>query len=126
MAHPQAEEDVFPICDEHEVSCITYSPLGAGFLTGKYTPDRDQLPAGTRFDVIPGHCDVYFSDEGFRVVEQLRARSKSIGLSMAYLVGAWATSSPHVACTLFGARTSDHVDNALAALAAERGSEFGV
>ena len=125
MAHREAEEDVFPVCAEHEISFITYSPLGAGFLTGKYTPDRDKLPEGTRFDVIPGHCDVYFSDEGFRTVEQLRARSEKLGLSMACLAGAWATRSPHVTCTLFGARTVEHVDNAIACLeGAERGDLF--
>ena len=125
MAHPEAEEDVFPVCAEHEVSFITYSPLGAGFLTGKYTPDRNQLPAGTRFHVIPGHCDEYFNDEGFRAVERLQARSKALDLSMAYLAGAWVTRSPHVACTLFGARTREHVDNAIASLeASERGELF--
>jgi len=118
MAHPAAEKDVFPVCAEQDVSFIAYSPLGAGFLTGKYTPDRNKLPSGTRFDVIPGHCDVYFSDEGFRAVEQLRERSKRLGVSMAYLAGAWVTRSPHVGCTLFGARTCAHVDNAIAALEA--------
>ena len=125
MVHPEAEEDVFPVCCGHEVSFLAYSPLGAGFLTGKYTRDRSKLPAGTRFDVIPGHCDAYFSDDGFRVVEHLHARSKQLGLSMAYLAGAWVTRSPQVSCTLFGARTCKHIDNGIAALeAAERTGLF--
>ena len=65
LAHREAETDVFPACAERDVSFIAFSPLGAGFLTGKYTRDRQQLPPGTRFDVIPGHCDVYFSDDHF-------------------------------------------------------------
>jgi len=118
LAHREAETDVFPVCVERDVSFIAYSPLGAGFLTGKYMPDRQQLPPGTRFDVIPGHCDVYFSDDGFRAVERLRARSEQLGLSMAYLAGAWVTRNEQVTCTLFGARTCDHVDIAIAALKA--------
>lgn len=125
MAQRESEENIFPICTEQEVSFISYSPLGAGFLTGKYTPDHDKLPPGTRFDVIPGHRDIYFTDEGFRVVDQLRARSKKLGLSMAYLAAAWASRSPHVACTLFGARTCEHVDNGIVALeAADRKDLF--
>jgi len=118
MVHREAEEDIFALCAEHDVSFIAYSPLGAGFLTGKYTPNRDQLPIGTRFHVIPGHCDVYFSDEGFQVVEQLRANSDRLGLPMAYLAGAWVSQNPQVACTLFGARTCKHVDNGCATLEA--------
>jgi aryl-alcohol dehydrogenase-like predicted oxidoreductase len=115
MAHREVETDIFPVCAEQDMSFIAYSPLGAGFLTGKYTPDRRNLPAGTRFDVIPGHCDVYFSDEGFRTVDQLRKESERLGLSMAYLAGAWVTRNQHVDCTLFGARTCEHLDNAIAA-----------
>lgn len=118
MAHFEAEEDVFPVCGAHDVAFIGYSPLGAGFLTGKYTPDRDQLPERTRFHVIPGHCDVYFSDDGFRVVEELRAEAERLDVSMVYLAGAWAARHRQVACTLFGARTLDHVDNGLTALKA--------
>ena len=125
LAHRTAEEDILPVCAEQKVSFIAYSPLGAGFLTGKYTPDRDQLPSGTRFHVIPGHCDVYFSDEGFQVVDQLRKKSAKLGLSMAYLAGAWVTRNSHVGCTLFGARTCEHIDNAIAALeAADRQDLF--
>jgi aryl-alcohol dehydrogenase-like predicted oxidoreductase len=116
LAHREAEDDLFPGCGRHEVSFIAYSPLGAGFLTGKYTPDRKKLPPGARFHVIPGHCDDYFSDEGFAVVEELRAKADELGQSMAYLAGAWAAGNPRVACTLFGARTTKHVDNAIACL----------
>ena len=48
-----------------QIGVLTYSPLGAGFLMGKYTPDRSAFPKGTRFDVVPGHADVYFSDRNF-------------------------------------------------------------
>jgi hypothetical protein len=46
--------------------------LGAGFLSGKYTPDRNAFPKGARFDVVPAFADLYFTDEKFRVVDQLK------------------------------------------------------
>ena len=113
----EPEEDLFSICAQQQVSFIGYSPLGAGFLTGKYTPDREALPTGSRFDVIPGHCDVYFSERNFRIVESLRRKSEELGQSMASLAAAWVVSSNRVDCTLFGGRKIEHLDSALAALA---------
>lgn len=114
----EAETDVFPICEAETVSFIGYSPLGAGFLTGKYSPDPNQLPKGTRFDVIPGHVDVYFSDKAFQIVEALKTESETTGVSMVQLAARWALRHPTVHCTLFGARKVEHLDNALTALAA--------
>lgn len=115
LACRDPEPDVFRICQENGVSFIAYSPIAAGFLTGKYTPDRDSLPAGSRFAVIPGHCDVFFTDRNFRIVEQLREKSEQTGQTMATLASAWVTSSPNVACTLFGARKIDHLLSGVAA-----------
>ena len=116
LATPEAGTDSFPACAEHEITFMAYSPLGAGFLTGKYTPDRDNLPERTRFHVVPSHCDVYFSDRNFRVVEELRGRAAELRESMAYLAGAWVVGQSAVGCTLFGARSTAHVDNALRSL----------
>ena len=116
LARPEEERSSMPVCDRHQVTFLAFSPLGAGFLTGKYTGDRGRLPAGTRFDVAPAHCDVYFSDRNFRVVERLRAKATELGESMAYLAGAWTVSNPSVGSTLFGARSTAQVDNALRCL----------
>ena len=116
LARPEEERSSMPVCDRHQVTFLAFSPLGAGFLTGKYANDHSKLPDGTRFDVAPGHCDVYFSERNFRVVERLRAKAAELGESMAYLAGAWTVSNPSVGSTLFGARSTAHVDNALRCL----------
>jgi len=109
----EAETDIFPICRAENISFIGFSPLGAGFLTGKYTADKNALPSRSRFDVIPGHCEVYFSDQSFDRLEKLRDLSKRTGHSMVFLAAAWAIASPDVTCTLFGARTTTHLENAV-------------
>ena len=115
LACPEEERDSMLVCTEHGITYLAYSPLGAGFLAGKYKNDRDALPERTRFYVIPGHCDVYFSERNFRVVEQLRAKAAEVGESMVYLAAAWVVANRSVGSTLFGARTTAHVDNALRA-----------
>jgi aryl-alcohol dehydrogenase-like predicted oxidoreductase len=115
LARPEEERDSMPVCTGKEITFLAYSPLGAGFLAGKYTADRDALPDRTRFHVIPGHCDVYFSERNFRVVERLRAKAAELDESMVYLAAAWVVASRSVGSTLFGARTTAHIDNALRA-----------
>ena len=93
----------------------SYSPLAAGFLAGKYTPDRTKFPTGTRFDIMPAHADVYFSDHNFRVVERLRELAAELGIPMVRLAMAWAMTHPDVTTVLIGARKTEHIDNALLA-----------
>ena len=116
LAAPEAQEDLFPICRQEQIAVTTYSPLADGFRAGKYTPDRSKFPGGSRFHIIPGHADKYFSDRNFRIVGQLRRKSEELGLPMVRLAMAWAMSHPDVTSVLVGARNTSHIDNALAAL----------
>ena len=65
LANAAARLDILPFCLERKIATMTYSPLAAGFLAGKYSPSRDSIPKGSRFDVIPGHIDIYFSKKNF-------------------------------------------------------------
>ncbi|MFN7919939.1 MAG: aldo/keto reductase [Bryobacteraceae bacterium] len=116
LAIRDIETDLLPVTQRESIGVITYSPLGAGFLTGKYTADRNAFPKGTRFDVIPGHADVYFSDHNFAVVENLRKASEQSGIPATKLAMAWVLRNPSVDVVLVGARTIAHLDNALSAL----------
>jgi aryl-alcohol dehydrogenase-like predicted oxidoreductase len=111
LIEPDDEEEMFPLCHSEGIAVTPYSPLGAGFLTGKYTRDRTQIPKGTRFDIKPSHVDVYFNEKNFRIVDRLRAKAAETGLPMVRLAMAWAMTNPLVTSTLVGARTTDHIDN---------------
>ena len=124
LADPGAQDELFPLCRREEVGVTSYSPLAAGFLTGKYTPDRNDFPRGSRFDVIPGHADIYFNDRNFRNVERLRALSDAKGLPMVRVAMAWAMGHPDVTSVIVGARHTGHLDNAFEALALRTDSEL--
>ena len=94
----------------------SYSPLGAGFLTGKYTPDRSRFPEGSRYHIVPAHADIYFSERNFKVIELLREQAERSGTTMVRLALAWAMRHPAVTSILVGARNPGHIGNALAAL----------
>ena len=103
------EQDLLPLCADQQIGVISYSPLGAGFLTGKYREGKP-LPEGTRFAVKPGHQNIYFYREKWHVMEALRVKSQELGISMIQLALAWVLGQPAITTVLGGARSPDHVD----------------
>jgi len=112
----EIEQEMIPLCRDQGIGIVSYSPLGAGFLTGKYRRGEPAL-AGTRFAVRPLHQNKYFYESCFRVLEALRAKSEAIGASMIQLALAWVLAQPAVTSMLIGARTPAHVDQAFDAMA---------
>ena len=110
------EQDMLWDAAERRVEVVTFSPLGAGFLCGKYSASRETIPKGSRFDVIPGHVDIYFKPENFRIVEKLREKSEATGLSMSRLAMGWVMGNPLVSSVLVGARSVEQVAAAVEAL----------
>ena len=108
------ERELIPLCTDQQIGIISYSPLGAGFLTGKYHRDGE-VPKGTRFDVMPGHQPLYFTETGWRVAEGLRGKAEETGRSMIHLALAWTIGQPGITCVLIGARGIDQVDQAFEA-----------
>jgi len=97
-----------------DVAIITYSPLGAGFLTGKY---RKEVATGTRFDVIPGHQPLYFNDTGWSRLSELEGAAARGGISQVQLAYAWVLDQPEIDSVLVGGRSPAQLDQALAARA---------
>ena len=111
----RAPDEVLQIVAREKLSFQAYSPLAAGFLSGKYTPDRATIPKGTRFDVVPAHADIYFNDRNFRRVTLLQQLAGRAGVPPVQLAMAWVFQNPLVTTVLVGARTEAHLANALAA-----------
>jgi aryl-alcohol dehydrogenase-like predicted oxidoreductase len=108
------ESELMPLCTDQKVGVIAYSPLGGGFLTGKYAR-REAAPLGTRFDIVPAMQPIYKHDAGFRIVRGLEAKAAELGTTASLLALAWVLTQPGVTSSLIGARTPRHVDQALEA-----------
>ena len=107
----EVDEPLITLCARQEVAIVTYSPLGAGFLTGKY---RNEVPSGTRFAVKPAHQPLYFNDLGWSRLTELEAASARSGLGQIELALAWVMRQPAIDCVLVGGRSPAHLDQALA------------
>jgi aryl-alcohol dehydrogenase-like predicted oxidoreductase len=98
------------LCARAKIAIIAYSPLGAGFLTGKH---ETGVQPGSRFDIIPGHQNVYFNDTARRRLERLKTVADRTGEPMTRLALAWALHQPQIDVVLVGGRTPAHLDQAL-------------
>jgi aryl-alcohol dehydrogenase-like predicted oxidoreductase len=117
----EIEAEFLPLCRRENIGVTGYSPLGAGFLSGKYTAT---IPKGSRFDVIPAHVDLFFGERNFEIVRQLRGLAERTGVPMVRLAMTWALRNPDLTAVLIGARSTAHIDNALDALRREVPEEW--
>jgi aryl-alcohol dehydrogenase-like predicted oxidoreductase len=88
------------------VSLLAYSPLGQGYLSGKY--DGGALPAGSR-KLLFDRLGRYELGNGPRAISTYVALARKHGLDPAQMALAFATSRPFVTSTIIGATTMDQL-----------------
>jgi aryl-alcohol dehydrogenase-like predicted oxidoreductase len=108
----EAPEAFRRYCAGQGINVVTFSPLGAGFLTGKH--DAGVVP-GSRFSVAPAHQDIYFNAPSRRRLEVLFTTAREFGLPQASLALAWALRRPNTRLVLIGGREPAQIDQAFAA-----------
>ncbi len=113
LAVSDVSDELRAYCAANCISIVTYSPLGAGFLTGKH---QNGVQTGSRFEIIPGHQQVYFHESAYQRLAKLEDVAKRTGHSQAHLALAWALHQPGIDTVLVGGRSPAHLDQAFAAL----------
>ena len=115
----EIEWEIVPAAQENGLGLLPWSPLGGGWLTGKYSFDEE--PAGaTRLGENPdrGVESWYRRSRNQRVrdvVDAVREIAGKRGISMAQVALAWLVDRPTVTSVILGARTLDQLDDNLAA-----------
>jgi len=109
----EIEWEIVPACLENDLGLLPWSPLGGGWLTGKYS--RDTPPTGTtRLGENP---DVGVEAYGRRsaqqrtweVVDAVRSVAEGRDISMAQVALSWLVDRPAVTSVILGARTTDQL-----------------
>ncbi|TMW59095.1 hypothetical protein Poli38472_007240 [Pythium oligandrum] len=92
----------------------TWSPLGGGLLTGKYTKG---IPAGSRLDHAwyKGMQDVLIAKA--MKAAQLEDIAKEVGCTLPQLALAWCAANDNVSTVLFSATTVEQLDENMKAVA---------
>jgi len=104
------EAEVFPVCAEHGISQIVWSPLAQGVLTGKYAPG-EATPADSRAasDEMSFAIERYMDDDVLTAVERVRPIAEGAGLTMTELALAWALRRDELASAIVGASRPEQV-----------------
>jgi aryl-alcohol dehydrogenase-like predicted oxidoreductase len=116
----EVEWEIVPACLANGLGMLPWSPLGGGWLTGKYR--RDEPPTGaTRLGEDPergmeGYAGRSAQQRTWDVVDAVRTVAEQTGASMAQVALAWLSDRPSVTSVILGARTTEQLeDNLLSA-----------
>lgn len=114
------EIEVVPCCLSEGLGVAPWSPLGGGWLTGKY--QRDQRPTGaTRLGEDPKRgveaYDVRDSERTWSVLDAAARVAERHGVPMHQVAIAWLAARPGVSTVLLGARTLAQLDDVLGVMA---------
>jgi aryl-alcohol dehydrogenase-like predicted oxidoreductase len=115
----EIEWEIIPACLDAGLGLLPWSPLGGGWLTGKYR--RDERPAGaTRLGEDPDRgVEAYArrspQQRTWDVIEQVQRIANERSVSMAQVALAWLADRPAVTSVILGARTMAQLDDNLGA-----------
>src|SRR5580692_1835044 len=114
----EIEWEIVPAVLDAGMGMLPWSPLGGGWLSGKYR--RDQRPTGaTRLGEDPGRgmeaYDRRGTDRTWAVIDAVQKIAEDRGVSMAEVALAWVTGRPAVSSTILGARTLGQLETNLRA-----------
>jgi aryl-alcohol dehydrogenase-like predicted oxidoreductase len=109
------EADVLPTARRHGMGILSYSPLGGGWLSGRWrkgaagTPTSAARP-GARFDMASPA-----NQRKLDVVEELAQLADQAGLTLIELAIAFVINHPAVTAAIIGPRTMDQLESQLSA-----------
>jgi aryl-alcohol dehydrogenase-like predicted oxidoreductase len=115
----EIEWEIVPVCEAEGLGLLPWSPLGGGWLTGKYS--RDQAPSGaTRLGENPDRgVEAYARrsavERTWDVVAAVQKVAEGRGVSMAQVALAWLHDRPAVTSVILGARALEQLRDNLGA-----------
>lgn len=111
------EADLLPVAQHHGLGVIPWSPLAAGWLTGRYRKGQD-TPGSSRRELIPARYDLSHPDSLRKLdaAEALAQLADEAGLSLIHLALAFVAQHPAVTAPIIGPRTMEHLESQLAAV----------
>jgi aryl-alcohol dehydrogenase-like predicted oxidoreductase len=103
------ERELQPLCLDQGVGVIPYSPLGAGFLTGKYRRDMP-VPDSARAGGVQNR---YFHEKGFAAVDKLEEVGQAHDATIAQTAIAWVLANPAVTSAIIGANSIEQLEDTM-------------
>lgn len=109
------EMDYVPVFRNVGLGTTIWSPLAAGFLTGKYL---EGIPEGSRLGIAGFEWlkDRWLQEGKMVILRKLVSLAQRLGVSMSSLAIAWTIRNPHVTTAILGATRIEQLEENLKAL----------
>jgi len=105
------EKHLEPVIRKYSLGVIGYSPLGGGFLTGRYT--EDSAPDSKRAETIQTR---YAKERNFSIVAILKEIASAHDASVAQIALAWVLSRETITAPIIGVNSIEQLSENLGAL----------
>ena len=106
------ELELVPLCLDQRLGVLTWSPLGGGFLTGKYR--RGTLrPQGARRSEPEGQFLQFDEQRGFDIVDELERIATDHSATITQAALNYLLRKPAVSSVIIGARTAEQLTDNL-------------
>jgi len=112
----EIERAVLPACLRYGMGAIVWSPLGGGWLTGRYRLGQDVDMSQGRAQRLPARFDPSLpgNQKKLELVEELLKVAADAGMSLVHLAHAFVLAHPGVTAAIIGPRTMDQLTDVLA------------
>jgi aryl-alcohol dehydrogenase-like predicted oxidoreductase len=110
------ENEVLPVCQRYGMGVLTWSPLAAGWLSGKWRKESAP-PVSSRAERIPQRYDLSRPDNmrKLEAADSLAALAEEAGMSLVHLAIAFVLNHPGVTSAIIGPRTMEQLESQLGA-----------
>jgi aryl-alcohol dehydrogenase-like predicted oxidoreductase len=108
------EREHVPLCLQHGLGILPWSPLAGGFLSGKYRKDAPP-PPGARYDKWKERLGNMDNARSWRILDAVTAIARELSSTPTAVALAWLAGKPAVSSVIFGARTVEQLDDNLKA-----------
>jgi aryl-alcohol dehydrogenase-like predicted oxidoreductase len=111
------EREHIPVAQELGLGLCPWSPLAAGFLSGKYQREGSEVTGTGRLGATRGAALFdRFKERNWRVLDVLRAVAQEMGRPPAQVALNWVCTQPGVTSTITGAMSLTQLETNLGAL----------
>ena len=121
LLNPRFLDELANVCRREKISCLPYSPIGGGVLSGKY--NNKFMPDDARFAAyfknnnprIQAQAKRFVNDKTIDATKAYQELSKEYGISPVTLAVAYSKHFDFIASTIIGARSASQLEESFAA-----------
>ena len=119
------DTDLAEVCHHENIQLLSFSPLAAGLLTGKY--QNNKIPKGSRLEITADsspNLSGRIGSNTFNAVEKYLNLAQKFNIDPTHMALAFCASRPFMGSVIFGATTNKQLSHILKGLDISLSSEI--